>query len=267
VRGRFGWDVAVLQFLLNKHGVHVPVNAYMDKPTVAGVRRYQRQLHLKPDGVAGPKTFAALGLQTRIPVRAVRVSSTMTLTRYTVKPGDSLTAIAQRHGTTLSKLTQINKLNPAHALLIGTKLRLPAAVRVEPTAVSASNASSVRASLDKWSAYYGVDPSLARALAWMESGFNNDMVSNVGAQGVMQILPTTWDYVETVLLKKQVAHDADGNVQVGLAYLDHLLGAFAGNEQLALAAWYQGERAVRDHGPYAVSKEFVADVLALRQRM
>ena len=267
VRGRFGWDVAVLQFLLNKHGVHVPVNAYMDKPTVAGVRRYQRQLHLKPDGVAGPKTFAALGLQTRIPVRTVRVSSTMTVTRYTVKPGDSLTAIAQRHGTTLSKLTQINKLNPAHALLIGTKLRLPAAVRVEPTAVSASNASSVRASLDRWSAYYGVDPSLARALAWMESGFNNDMVSNVGAQGVMQILPTTWDYVETVLLKKQVAHDADGNVQVGLAYLDHLLGAFAGNEQLALAAWYQGERAVRDHGPYAVSKEFVADVLALRQRM
>src|SRR6059058_1024505 len=51
-RGRFGWDVAVLQFLLNKHGVRVPVNAYMDKPTVAGVRRYQRAMHLKADGVA-----------------------------------------------------------------------------------------------------------------------------------------------------------------------------------------------------------------------
>src|SRR6267142_998897 len=54
VRGRFGWDVAVLQFLLNKHGVRVPVNAYMDKPTVAGVKRYQRLMHLAPDGVAGP---------------------------------------------------------------------------------------------------------------------------------------------------------------------------------------------------------------------
>src|SRR5881398_3163451 len=62
-RGKFGWDVAVLQFLLNKHGVRVPVNAYMDKPTVAGVRRYQRQMHLDPDGVAGPATFTALGLQ------------------------------------------------------------------------------------------------------------------------------------------------------------------------------------------------------------
>src|SRR3954452_3400486 len=66
LRGRFGWDVAVLQFLLNKHRVRVPVNAYMDKPTIAGLKRYQRLLHLTPDGVAGPKTFSALGLQTRV---------------------------------------------------------------------------------------------------------------------------------------------------------------------------------------------------------
>jgi len=26
-RGRFGWDVAVLQYLLNKHGVRIPLNA------------------------------------------------------------------------------------------------------------------------------------------------------------------------------------------------------------------------------------------------
>ena len=30
---------------------------------------------------------------------------------------------------------------------------------------------------------------------------------------------------------------------------------------------YQGERSVRARGPYKVSKVFVADVLALRQRM
>jgi peptidoglycan hydrolase-like protein with peptidoglycan-binding domain len=269
VRGRFGWDVAVLQFLLNKHGVRVPVNAYMDKPTVAGMKRYQRQMRLSPDGVAGPATFTALGLQTRVPVRVVRVSSTTPLTtgKYVVKPGDSLTAIAQRHGTTLSQLAQINKLNPARTLLIGVKLRVPAAVRADPTSASASNATEVRASLDKWAAHYGIDPSLARALAWMESGFNNSVVSNVGARGVLQLMPATWDYVETVLLRKQIDHGADGNVEAGLAYLDHLLGAFGGDERLALAAWYQGERAVREHGTYKVSKVFVANVLALRERM
>jgi len=263
-RGKFGWDVAVLQFLLNKHGVRVPVNAYMDHPTVAGLRRYQRVMHLKADGVAGPATFAALGLQTRVPVKSVEM---LTLSRYVVKPGDSLTAIARRHGTTLSKIAQINKLNPAHPLLIGTKLRLPMAVRSAPTAVSATNASSVRSSLERWAAHYGINPSLARALAWMESGYNNDVVSSVGAQGVMQLLPSTWDYVETVLIKSKVSHDADGNVHVGLAYLNHLLNAFNGDERLALAGWYQGERAVKAHGPYKVSKAFVADVLALKQRM
>jgi LysM repeat protein len=265
-RGKFGWDVAVVQFLLNRHGVRVPVNAYMDAPTAAGLRRYQRSMHLRPDGIAGPATFTALGLQTRVPVRIVRVSTTTTA-RYVVKSGDSLTAIARRHKTTLSKLAKLNGLDPAKPLLIGTRLRVPAAVRSVPTAVSATNASSVRASLDRWAAHYGVDPSLARALAWMESGYNNSVVSSVGAQGVMQLLPSTWDYVEQVLIHQKVAHDADGNVHVGMAYLSHLLNAFNGNEHLALAGWYQGERAVRASGPYKVSKAFVADVLALKQRM
>jgi LysM repeat protein len=265
-RGKFGWDVAVLQFLLVKHGVRVPVNAYMDTPTVAGVKRYQRAMHLHADGVAGPATFAALGLQTRVPVKQVQAAPL--LSRYVVRPGDSLTAIAQKHGTTLGKIAQLNKLNPARPLLIGVKLRIPAAEHVAaPTAVSATNAGTVRDSLDRWSAYYGIDRSLARALAWMESGYNNNVVSNVGAQGVMQLLPTTWDYVETVLIGHQVAHDADGNVHVGMAYLHHLLNAFGGDEHLALAGWYQGERSVRAGGPYKVSKAFVADVLALKQRM
>jgi LysM repeat protein len=256
-RGSFGWDVAVLQFLLEKHGIRVPVNAYFDAPTVRGVRRYQRQLHISADGVAGPATFAALGLQTRIPVRPTPVT---TVHPYVVKPGDSLTAIAKRSGTTLSTLTRINKLDPARPLLIGTRLRLPAAVTV-------TNVASVRASLDTWAAHYSVDPRLARALAWMESGYNNSVVSSVGAQGVMQLLPTTWDYVEAALIGHRVQHDADGNVEVGVALLHHLLGAFGGNERLALAAWYQGERSVRRIGPLNESKVFVADVEALKSRM
>ena len=263
--GDFGWDVAVMQFLLVKHGVRVPVNAYVDRPTVAGVRRYQRLMHLRADGVAGPATFAALGLQSRVPVKSIENPA---LLRYTVRPGDSLTAIARKHRTTLSRLARINKLDPARPLLIGVKLRVPTSARsTAPTAVSASDAGTVRSSLDSWAAHYGIDPRLARALAWMESGYNNSVVSSVGAQGVMQLLPSTWDYVESQLIGHSVAHDADGNVHVGLAYLNHLLHAFNGDEHLALSAWYQGERAVRATGPYKVSKVFVADVLALRQRM
>jgi LysM repeat protein len=264
-RGCFGWDVAVLQFLLNRHGIRVPVNAFMDRPTVAGLRRYQRSLHLSADGIAGPRTFAGLGLQSRVPVAQVHV---VTLSRYVVRPGDSLTAIARAHHTTLPVLARLNRLNPAKPLLIGVHLRLPASVHVVPTAAAATNAGSVRESLDKWAGYYGVDPSLAHALAWMESGYNNSMVSSVGAQGVMQLLPSTWRYVEDVLIGHPVAdHGPDGNVRVGMAYLHHLLAAFNGDEHLALAGWYQGERSVKANGPLQVSKVFVANVLALKQRM
>ena len=261
VRGCFGWDVAVLQFLLNRHGVRVPVNAYMDGPTSAGLKRYQREMHLAPDGFAGPRTFAALGLQSHVPVRAV------TLATYVVRPGDSLTAIARRNHTTLMRLTRLNRVDPAKPLLIGTHLRLPASVQTR-TAVAATNADEVRASLDRWSSYYGVDSHLAHALAWMESGYNNAMVSSVGAQGVMQILPSTWSYVEDVLIGHPVAdHGPDGNIHVGMAYLHHLLKVFGGDERLALAGWYQGERSVKANGPLDVSKSFAANVLALKQRM
>ena len=262
-RGMLGWDVAVLQFLLNHHGLGVPVNGYMDGPTVRGLRRYQGELRLAADGIAGPATFAALGLQTQVPVRA---TPAITLRRYVVKPGDSLTAIARRFRTTVPKIAQLNKLDPARPLLIGTKLRFVASAAA-PTAVSATNAVTVRQSLDTWASHYNIDPRLARALAWMESGYNNSVVSSVGAQGVMQLLPTTWSYVETVLIGHPVQHGSDGNVEVGMALLRHLLDAFGGNEQLALAAWYQGERSVKAQGPLQVTKVFVADVLALRQRM
>jgi hypothetical protein len=85
--------------------------------------------------------------------------------------------------------------------------------------------------------------------------------------GVLQTLPTTREYVETVLNGKAIPHTVNGDVEVGVLYLKHLLAAFGGDESKALAGWYQGERAVREHGVYEVSKPFVANVLALRARM
>ena len=254
-RGEFGWDVAVLQFLLVRQGINVPVNAYFDRPTLLGVRLMQKRLHLRHDGVAGHATFTALGLQTRIPVRLQTV-------RYVVKAGDSLTAIAKRIHASVPTLARLNGLDPRHYLLVGAKLRLPASV-----SVAATDATAVRASIDRWAATKGVDPRLARALAWMESGYQTGVVSAVGAQGVMQLLPSTWRYVERVLLGHRVAHTPDGNVEVGVTLLRHLLSVFNGDERLALAAWYQGERAVRERGVYKVSKVFVSDVEALKARM
>lgn len=206
-RGDFGWDVAVLQFLLVRHGIAVPINAYFDGPTLRGVRLLQRRRHLTVDGVAGPLTFATLKRSPRPHVALVQ------------------------------------------------------------TAYHPSHSGSVRSLLDHWAAHYGVDVHLVRALAWMESGYNNSLVSPAGARGIMQLLPSTWSYVTEVLIGHRVRHDASGNVRVGVAYIQHLLHDFHGNRRLALAAWYEGEAAVRSHGVYKVSRHFAADVIALAHRM
>ena len=58
--GRFGWDVSVLQFLLARRGALVPVSGYFDGATARALRRYQRARRLQVDGIAGPRTMAAL---------------------------------------------------------------------------------------------------------------------------------------------------------------------------------------------------------------
>jgi len=204
-RGSFGWDVAVLQFLLARRGELVPVSGYFDARTDAALRRFQRARRLAADGVAGSRTLAAF------------------------------------HG------------------------RSPTAVKpVLVKATTATPASRVRALLDYWAAHYGVDRKLVRAVAWMESGYQTNLTSSAGAWGVMQILPVTWSYAETVLIGQKVPRTASGNIRVGVAFLRQLLREFAGDERKALAAWYQGPASVRKNGILRESKVFVANVLALK---
>jgi LysM repeat protein len=184
---------------------------------------------------------------------------------YVVRAGDSLSSIAEGHGVSLGALADLNRLALGDVLVVGKRLVLPDDA-IEPSLPSYPR-STVRGSLLYWSAHYDVDPHLATALAWMESGFNNSMVSTAGAVGVMQVTPATWDYVEQVLLLGEtVPHDADGNVRIGVAYLHHLLNVFGGDEARALGAYYQGARAVQDAGFLPGTQQYVDDILALKQR-
>jgi Transglycosylase SLT domain/Putative peptidoglycan binding domain/LysM domain len=282
-RGAFGWDVAVLQFLLVRQGISVPVNAYFDAPTLHGVRVMQRRLHLRRDGVVGPNTFTALVKREPTPLArpiAVKIHTThhrrhhhRTLTVvHVVHSGDTLTALARHYHTTVARLARMNHLDPRRFLLIGTRLRVPHVKQLKHVSATrvaerTQSVASVRGLLDRWAAHYGVSVHLVRALAWMESGYNNALVSSVGARGIMQLLPSTFSFAESVLIGHHLRHDANGNVRAGVAYLSHLLHDFHGDKRLALAGWYQGERAVRKHGVYKVSKTFVSAVLALEKRM
>ena len=265
-RGDFGWDVSVLQFVLARAGLyHGAFTGYLDATTAAALRHYQRTAHLAVDGVAGPRTLASIAYRARVPVRPRPAATATASVIYIVRAGDSLTAIARRYHTSVRILARINHLDPTRVLLIGKHLRVPGAA--PPASVPNASPQEVRALLDSWSTRLGVDTHLVRALAWMESGFQPKLVSSAGARGVLQLLPATKQYVATVILGKPLQPGVSGDVEAGVLLIKHLLGSFGGNEKLALAAWYQGERAVRTNGVYAVTKPFVSDVLALKARM
>jgi LysM repeat protein len=264
-RGDFGWDVAVLQFLLTRRAMYAgALDGYMGPETSRALRRYQRTMHLAADAVVGPRTLSAMVRRDSVPVR-VKPKPAQTVV-HVVRSGDNLTLLAARYHTTVGALAAANKLDPAKPIVIGQRLRIPS-VRVTPVSALAPQKLDVRGMLDQWSARLGVDQHLVRALAWMESGYQTEIVSDAGARGVLQTLPSTRAYVETVLAGRKIPHTVDGDIEVGLLYLKHLLNVFGGDERLALAGWYQGELAVKAHGLYQVTKPFVANVLALRDRM
>ena len=117
---------------------------------------------------------------------------------------------------------------------------------------------AVRTLLDRAAARNGVDQHLVRALAWMESGYNNRAVSSVGARGIMQLTPGT---------ARGLGVDSAGlrdNLDGGAAYLASLLRQFDGDIVLTLAAYNAGPAAVRRWGgvpPYAETRAYVAAVL------
>ncbi len=167
-RRDFGWDVAVLQFLLTRSGVYRgALDGYLGKETAASLRRYQRTLHLTADAILGPRTLSAIVARDHVPVRPrTLVVSTVVSSLYTVRAGDNLTMIARRHRTTVAALARANRLDPAKPIIIGRRLRIPVVRVARAVTVSAvspalrSQRVNVRAILDRWSQRLGVDPAL-----------------------------------------------------------------------------------------------------------
>ena len=196
------------------------------------------------------------------PVQKPKPVSTTTGARHTVGAGESFFSIAQRYHVSPWRLARVNQLSLMATIVPGQRLRLPRGAHLGSSSAPVRRA-TVRAAIDRWSAAFGVDPKLARALAWMESGFQQDVVSSAGAIGVMQLLPETWEWVDTLLLRDVTPRTYEGNVRAGVRYLRWQLDQFDGDVRLALAGYYQGARAVRERGLFDDTKQYVSVILQL----
>ena len=201
---------------------------------------------------------------------------------YKVRAGDTLGNLAAQEGVSAEAMAAMNGLDPNGVLLEGTVLKLPSgapapagASTPAPATTIVPNAAPVAtpgrlsaADVQSIAALHGVSPSLAAAIAWQESGFNNGMVSGANARGVMQVMPGTWDYVQRNLAGDQALdpNSAADNVHAGVMYLKRLLDDAGGDENAAIAGYYQGLSSVRNRGMFDDTKQYVDSVQALRSR-
>jgi len=198
---------------------------------------------------------------------------------YTVQPGDTLSGIAAASGVAPDQVALMNGLDPNGYVITATVLKLPAATPptdpatapaetvVPEAAPHATSGSVTSAEIGQIAAEHGVAPDLAAALAYQESGFNNDMVSSANARGVMQVMPGTWSWVEDNLAGRAMdPASPQENVRAGVMYLDQLIADSGGDEATAVAGYYQGAGSVASQGMFPETERYVANVMALRSR-
>ena len=106
---------------------------------------------------------------------------------------------------------------------------------------------------------YGIPEHLVTAVIRAESGFNPRAVSRKGAQGLMQLMPST-----ASVLGVRNSFDPRENIDGGVRHLRGLLDRFPGNLPFAIAAYNAGEKAVTAYGgipPYPETQDYVVRVL------
>lgn len=209
---------------------------------------------------------------------------------YVVVAGDTLSSIASRYGTTVSALAQANGIENPSLIRIGQKITVPGGTptglvgdtflgRTYPEKVVAAanqnkatlNAmdvptrSEMQALVVRIANEMGVDPALAQAIAYQESGFNQRAVSPANAIGTMQVIPSSGEWASDIVGRDLNLLDPVDNVTAGVAILKTLLRN--GTElDIAIAGYYQGETSVRNRGMNEDTKKYVASVKALMER-
>ena len=216
-------------------------------------------------------------------------------TAYTVVRGDTLSAIALRHHTTVTAIAKASHIVPSSILRIGQRLTIPSPAP-RPTVASTTTTTAsgheysaavteaanrnrailagrtvpdrthTKALVEATARRYGVDPKLALAISYVESGWNQRAVSPANAVGVMQVIPAAGQWASDLVGRRLDLLDADDNITAGVAMLRALSRNTTSTDE-AIAAYYQGLTSVTTHGMYSSTKHYVALVTAWRARM
>jgi soluble lytic murein transglycosylase len=125
-----------------------------------------------------------------------------------------------------------------------------------------------------------IPPEWAFAIARRESSFMTDAISSADARGLMQILPSTAQYLENRRISAKDLLEPDTNARIGNKYLRYLMDKLDNNALLATASYNAGWRKVSgwlpamgavpadiwvETIPYRETRNYVKAVLAYQQ--
>jgi LysM repeat protein len=236
------------------------------------------------------------GQRVMVPAQAARAkakaaaAAALTTTMVTVRSGDTLGAIALRHGVSQASLTKANGLAVRSLLQIGQKLKVVTAKKANSgntfagrtysakivNAASANRAHLARrdvpsrtrtkAMIVATAQRHRVDPRLALAISWQESGWNQRQVSVANAIGAMQVIPSSGVWASDLVGRRLDLLAAQDNVTAGVVILRSLTRS-ARTQEEAIAGYYQGLASVRKHGMYPDTKQYVKSILLSKDRM
>jgi soluble lytic murein transglycosylase-like protein len=223
---------------------------------------------------------------------------------YVVQPGDSLWAISQANGLTVSQLAAANNMNQNDLLLIGRHLFIPsnqpaAATSASPPASATGAATTentwafcssfvsqggpwgvlpelLQASPDrlalqplfiKWANHYNLSLPLLEAIGWQESGWQQSAVSSVGAIGTGQIMPDTAKFITGSIIGMPMnINSVSDNIRMSAAFLAYLADVEGNNRCATIAAYYEGPLNLSQYGVFPDTQAYVASVEALIPR-
>ena len=145
-------------------------------------------------------------------------------------------------------------------------LATPVAERPDPPGKYLARSADYDPMIERAARAAALRPELVRAVIVVESAFNPRAVSKRGAQGLMQLKPSTARRYGV-----SNAFDPEQNITAGAHYLRDLLQRFGNDLELTLAAYNAGEEAVERYGrsipPFSETRHYVPAVLRVYRKL
>ena len=102
--------------------------------------------------------------------------------------------------------------------------------------------------IDRYAAENNLQPAFVAAIILNESSFRTDAESNVGARGLMQLMPDTAEWIAGKLdvdyFHFDFMYDAEQNIRYGTWYLSYLCDLFRGDPATVACAYHAGQTQV-----------------------